>query len=310
VAIDGESAGGWSVCAQLASPLMRGLFQRAIIQSGSCVSNSPATAESNGAAFAKAAGCSDVACLRSKPVHDLLAIPAANAAWFLTWGGRELPISPADAVASGHFNRVPVINGSNHDEGRTFAQGLANLDQAGYEAFVRSSFGADADAILARYPFSAFPSPYTSAYAIGAIWTDSGTIGGIGGCAALALDKQLAAHTRTFAYQFDDRHAPGLNNDLPGYMWGAGHAMELAYLWPSFDNGIPLAAQFTRAQRQLSHEMVLRWGAMARFGTPFWPAYHPGGELWSLRPGFASRPISEATYSAQHKCAFWGSLGA
>jgi len=309
VAIDGESAGGWSVCAQLASPLMRGMFQRAIIQSGSCVSNSLTSAESNGKAFAQAAGCSDVACLRSKSAHDLLAIPAANEAWFLTWGGRELPVSPAGAIASGRFNRVPVINGSNHDEGRTFAQGLTDLTESQYEQFVRDNFGGDADAILAQYPFSAFPSPYTSAYAIGAIWTDSGTIGGIGGCAALALDKQLAAYTRTFAYQFDDRHAPGLNNNHPGYMWGAGHAMELPYLWPSFDNGIPLAAQFTRAQRQLSREMVLRWGAMARFGTPFWPAYRPGGKIWSLRPGFASRPISEATYSAQHKCAFWESLG-
>ena len=36
--------------------------------------------------------------------------------------------------------------------------------------------------------------------------------------------------------------------------------MELAYLWPSFDNGIPLAPQFTPAQRQLSHEMVLPLG--------------------------------------------------
>ena len=44
--------------------------------------------------------------------------------------------------------------------------------------------------------------------------------------------------------------------------------MELAYLWPSFDNGTPLAAQFTPAQRELSHEMVRSWGTFARRGAP------------------------------------------
>jgi hypothetical protein len=42
--------------------------------------------------------------------------------------------------------------------------------------------------------------------------------------------SQFAATTRTYFYQFDDRRAPGLNNNQPGYQWGAGHAMELAYL--------------------------------------------------------------------------------
>jgi para-nitrobenzyl esterase len=308
VAIAGESAGGWSVCAQLASPLTRGLFSAAAIQSGSCASQPLAEAESSGTTFADAVGCEDAACLRSKSVHDLLAATAGQQATSITSGGRELPIAPADAIASGRFNRVPVINGSNHDEGRTFAQDLTDLNEQQYEGFVQSLYGAQAPKVLEQYPFSAFPSPYTSAYAIGAIWTDSGFIGGIGGCATLALDKQLARWTRTYGYQFDDRNAPGLNHNHPGYMWGAGHAMELAYMWPSFDNGIPLAAQFTPAQRQLSREMVRDWGALARFGTPLWPAYRPGGRIQSLRPAGATQPISEAEYAAQHQCAFWTSL--
>ncbi len=314
VAIAGESAGGWSVCAQLASPLTRGLFSAAAIQSGSCTSQPLPEAESAGTTFAEAVGCDDAACLRSKSVHDLLAATAGQQATSITSGGRELPIPPADAIASGRFNRVPVINGSNHDEGRTFAQDLTDLNEQQYEGFVQSLYGAQAPKVLEQYPFSAFPSPYTSAYAIGAIWTDSGFIGGIGGCAALALDKQLARWTPTYAYQFDDRNAPGLNHNHPGYMWGAGHAMELAYMWPSFDNGIPLAAQFTPAQQRLSREMVRYWGALTRFGVPFvpfqalWPAYRPGGRIQSLRPGGATQPISEAEYAAQHKCAFWASL--
>lgn len=92
-----------------------------------------------------------------------------------------------------------------------------------------------APAILARYPWNSYSTPYTAAYMIGDIWTDSGFLTGIGGCPTQNLAAQFASTTRTYFYQFDDRHAPGLNNDHPGYQWGAGHAMELAYLWPSFN---------------------------------------------------------------------------
>jgi carboxylesterase type B len=318
VAIAGESAGGFAVCALLASPQARGLFDAAVIQSGSCTSQTLASAEAGGAAFAAAAGCPDAdtaaLCLRAKPAGELLSVtptPAAAA----TTGGAALPVAPAEAVASGRFNRVPIINGANHDEGRTFAQGFADFTQQQYEAFVDSSFGPDAARVLARYPWSAFPGPYAAAYAIGAIWTDSGQIGGIGGCATLRLTRDLARWTPSFAYQFDDRDAPGLNHDHPGYQWGAGHAMELAYMWPSFDNGIPLAAQFTPAQRQLSTEMVRYWGAFTRFGAPLvarqalWPAHRSTGRILSLRPGGATVTISDAEYAAEHNCDLWDALG-
>jgi para-nitrobenzyl esterase len=229
-----------------------------------------------------------------------------------TAGGAALPVAPADAITSGNFNRVPVINGANHDEGRTFAQDLTDLTEQQYDDFVTASFGDRAPQILARYPFSAFPTPYTSAYAIGAIWTDSGVIGGIGGCAMLGLTRELQRWTPTFAYQFDDRQAPGLNDHHPGYQWGAGHAMELAYMWPSFDNGTPLAAQFTPAQKQLSDEMVRYWGAFARYGAPlaprqpFWPARQRSDRILSLRPGGGTVAIGDDQYAAQHSCDLWG----
>jgi carboxylesterase type B len=78
VTIDGESADGWSVCALLTSPPARGLFRGAIMQSGSCASQSPAAAQATGLAFAKQAGCSDAAtvaaCLRAKPEQTLRAL--------------------------------------------------------------------------------------------------------------------------------------------------------------------------------------------------------------------------------------------
>jgi para-nitrobenzyl esterase len=318
VTIAGESAGGWSVCALMTSPLARGLFRSVIMESGSCASRTPAQARSAGLAFAAQAGCPSAAtaasCLRNTPESTLLTASAGYSALFAS-GGPELPVPPATAVADGDYARVPLLMGTNHDEGRTFAQGFASYTEQQYVQFVDQNYGAQAPAILAHYPWNAFPSPYTAAYAIGAIWTDSGFVTGIGGCPTQNLAAQFARRAPTFFYQFDDRHAPGLNRDLPGYQWGAGHAMELAYLWPSFNNGYSLYDLLTPAQLELSRQMVVWWGAFTRLGAPaaagqpFWPAYSRG-ELMSLRPGGQSRTIPAATFGAEHQCGFWNAQAA
>ena len=98
--------------------------------------------------------------------------------------------------------------------------------------------------------------------------------------------------------------------DLPGYQWGAGHAMELAYLRPSFNNGYSLYDLLTQAQLQLSRQMVVWWGAFARFGAPqapgqpAWPTY-TSRRLMSLRPGDQSQTISAAAFGSEHQCGFW-----
>ena len=313
VTIAGESAGGWSVCALMTSPLARGLFHGAISESGSCPSETPAQARTAGLAFAAQAGCPDAAtaasCLRNTPESTLLTASASYSPQFVS-GGPELPLPPLTAVADGDYTRVPLLMGTNHDEGRTFTQGFSSYTEQQYVQFVDQSYGAQAPAVLRHYPWSAYPAPYTASYAIGAIWTDSGFVEGIGGCPTQNLAAQFARRTPTFFYQFDDRHAPALNNLLPGYRWGAGHAMELAYLWPSFGNGTSLYDQLTPAQLELSRQMIVWWGAFTRLGAPAaagqprWPAY-TSGQLMSLRPGDQSRTIPAATFAAEHQCGFW-----
>ena len=313
VTIAGESAGGWSVCAHLTSPLSRGLFSAGISESGSCASRTPAAAQSAGLTFATAAGCpaaaSAAACLRGLPEATLLDASSGYSAEFAS-GGPELPLPPDQAVTAGRYSRVPLLMGDNHDEGRTFAQGFANITEQQYSQLIGQFYGSRAAAVLQHYPWSAYPSPYTGAYAIGAAWTDSGFLTGIGGCPTQNLAAQFASGTPTYFYQFDDRNAPGLNRNLPGYQWGAGHAMELAYLWPSFNNGFSLYDLLTPAQLQLSRQMVQWWGAFARYhaplvpGQPLWPAYS-SGRLMSLRPGGQSQLIAAGTYAAEHQCAFW-----
>ena len=314
VTIDGESAGGWSVCALLTSPPARGLFRGAIMQSGSCASQNPQTAQAASLAFATQAGCPDpataVACLQGLPEATLLSASASYQPEF-TYGGPELPVADASAVAAGQYDRVPLLIGTNHNEGRTFSQGFTGLTQAQADQLITTLYGsAQAPAILARYPWSSYPAQYTAAYMIGDIWTDSGFLTGIGGCPAQNLAGQFAATTRTYFYQFDDLHAPGLNNDNPGYQWGAGHAMELAYLWPSFNNGFSLYDLLTPAQLELSRQMVRYWGAFVATGRPHvpgqpaWPQY-TSGQLMSLRPGGATQTITATQFGAEHQCSFW-----
>jgi para-nitrobenzyl esterase len=302
VTVGGESAGGWSVCGHLTAPGSRGLFAQAMMQSGSCTTRTEARAEASGAALEAAVGCADVACLRRTSVSALIDAPAAS--FGLVRGTPTLPVDPAVAVATGHFARVPVVIGSNRDEGRTFAQGFIGQTQADYESYVTSSFGAS---VLARYPWPADANEFTAAYLVGAIMTDSGAVGGIGGCSDRRLTRDLARWTTTYAYEFDHRTGPGLT-PIPGYVWGAGHAAELAYLFPSFDNGTPIAPTFNAAERRLARDMKAAWVRFASSGTPGWPSYNRSHVFYSLRAGGQSRVISDAAFAAEHQCAFWDSM--
>ncbi|HTI21826.1 MAG TPA: carboxylesterase family protein, partial [Kutzneria sp.] len=289
VTIGGESAGGWSVCTHLTAPGSRGLFHAAMIQSGSCYSQPLAQAEASGTATAQALGCADpataVACLRALPASRL--VDAQATAQFVH-GVPALPQAPDVAVHSGAFARVPVVIGANRDEGRTFAAGFIGQSRQTYEGFVRAAFPDRADTVLARYPWPAESDQFTAAYLAAAIYTDDGLVARVGGCPNLDLTRTFARYTRTYAYEFDHRTGPGLT-PIPGYVWGAGHAAELAYLWPSFDNGTPIAPTFTAAERRLAADMVDAWGAFVRDGRPgaagwtTWPSFNGSAQVMSLR---------------------------
>ena len=137
VTIGGESAGGWSVCAHLVAPGSRGLFIRAMIQSGSCVSRTEAAAEASGTSLAASLGCTDpaavLACLRAVPTGRVLDAYGNTVPMFAR-GTPTLPDNPRVAVQEGRFARVPVVNGANRDEGRTFTVGFVGFTQARYVA--------------------------------------------------------------------------------------------------------------------------------------------------------------------------------
>lgn len=310
VTIGGESAGGWSVCANLTAPGSRGLFRAAMIQSGSCYGQTLAQAETAGTTSAQALGCADaataVACLRALPPGRLVDAPVTPG---FVHGVPALPKAPDVAVRTGAFARVPVVIGATQDEGRTFALGFIGQPRETYESFVRAAFPDRADAVLARYPWPATANQFTAAYLAGAIYTDAGLIGRLGGCPNLDLSRTFARYTRTYAYEFAHRTGPGIT-PIPGYVWGAGHAAELAYLWPSFDNGTPIAPTFTPAERRLAADMVDAWGGFVRYGRPgaagrtHWPSFTSSAKVMSLRTG-RSLLVSDTVLSAEHNCDLW-----
>ncbi|MFF7651571.1 carboxylesterase/lipase family protein [Streptomyces sp. NPDC007983] len=318
VTLSGESAGGQSVCALMASPPARGLFDRAIIQSGGCPSLTAAQARARGTSYATAAGCRDSAtaasCLRAKRPDEVLAaghdfggilngpLPVS--------GVPELPVAPGVAVRTGRFADVPVLIGTNRDETRKWALPFANAPRERYERVIRRQFGPHADGVLARYPYGADGGPYSAAYALGAVWTDSSVFYGMGGCQYQRLAERFAyRQPRTYFYEFGDREpAPSRGPTPPGFAPGAAHAAELPYLWPGM-----AAKPLTPEQRRLSRTMLRYWGAFVRDADPAtdgqaaWPPYR-GTTLMSLLPGGRGKAVDSEAYAARHRCSFWNGI--
>jgi para-nitrobenzyl esterase len=308
VTIFGESAGGLSVLSQLVSPAARGLFAKAIIESGSysLLQPSLATAEASGEAFAAKAGCASqtAACLRRLPVQTILDDQGAVGPDI---DGTVLTQSIGTALASGDFSHVPVIDGTNHDEWRLFIaifQPLTGtVTAANYQNMIASTASvsaAEAAVVAAHYPLRRFASP---AEALGAVGTDA-----IFACPALTMDRDLSRFTPTFAYEFNDEHAP--ERFLPpvsGFSYGAAHASELQYLFHLNESEFPGA--LTPQQQRLSAAMQRYWTDFARSGSPSapgvppWPQFSSGGQrMISLVP---PAPQVETGFAAEHQCAFW-----
>jgi para-nitrobenzyl esterase len=312
VTIFGESAGGLSVFSQLASPSAANLFQKAIIESGAYnqTTQTLATAEAAGTAFATAAGCSSqtAACLRALPVSTILA--SQNPAGYTpNIDGNFLPISLGTALATGQFHHLPIIQGSNHDEWRLFTAldfdltvgPIANNETA-YEAALASLVGPGAPIVAAEYPLASFPS---ADLAFATAGTDV-----VFACPAYGADLAMSQFVPLSTYEFNDENAP--QDFLPPvtFPYGAAHASELQYLF-----NLPITIPrppLTSPQIQLSSSMQHYWTNFAKFGTPNGSGQPAWQQFNALEGNFQSlippSPMQETTFAANHKCAFWAAL--
>lgn len=327
VTMFGESAGGLSTFTNYVSPTAHGLFHRAIVESGAYMQTFPSLAqtEAAGAAFANIVGCNQpspadvLACLRGLPIATILANQAAT---FVGLGpspnvdGKVLPRSIGPALATGQFNRVPLINGSNHDEWNLFV--AQDFDLAGgpvnagtFTAAIGATIGnaAAAPLVATHYRVSAqFPS---FDQAVGGLGTDA-----IFACPARFADELASPFVPTFAYEFNDEKAP--QNFLPPvtFPYGASHASEIQYLFPfASPSGVGLNLPQTPLdanQQKLSERMVGYWTEFAksgdpnREGQPHWPRFHRDRQVMlSLVP---PTPTTETSFATTHQCDFWDTL--
>jgi para-nitrobenzyl esterase len=315
VTIGGESAGAFSVCVHLTAPGSAGLFAQAMMQSGSCISIALAKAQKNANEIADAVGCNGpkaADCLRAVPVGKLIDVPYPGGFATPTDGTSLLPVAPRAAVADGSFARVAMVIGANRDEGRTFMQSSIGWQEADYAKWINGTFGEKADKVLAQYPWPKDADKYTGAYLAAAVVnSDSGHLAGIGGCASLKLTQDFAKNAPVYAYEFGHRTGPGLTREHGAYEWGAGHAAELAYLFPSFNNGEPITPLFSAGERALADSMKGYWGAFVKQGVPSdktgatWPIFNAAGQIMSLHANDRSFALSTEMFDREHNCKFW-----
>jgi para-nitrobenzyl esterase len=160
VTIAGQSAGSRSVTVQMLSPLSKGLFAGAIMESGSMVSAtkppSLSDAEKRGLAFMNAAGAQSLKDLRAMPAAKLLAL-TAQPSWSrfeAIADNYQVPakdlIGYVDAGEQAHV--LPLQGWVSEDRNAKSLLGDHPPTPEGYAAAVRQTFGADANRVLALYP--------------------------------------------------------------------------------------------------------------------------------------------------------------
>ena len=329
VTIFGESAGGFSVFSNLASPTAAGLFQGGISESGAYahfqdywdpISVVPlVTAETVGTPFvpagtalAASVGCGSqtAQCLRATSASTLIGVEPSFV--FPIIDGSVLTQTLDSAFASGAFNRVPVISGTNHDEWRLFVAGQYDLagnplTDAGYPAAVAAFFGLPVlnpfvQLVLGLYPLISYPPPpgyFVSApLALGALGTDDFFV-----CTSRNADLSLSKYVPIYTYEFNDKTAPSIFPPL-SFPLGDAHFIEIHYF---FNSG----ATFTPDQQQLSNAMIGYWTQFAKtgnpnlVGTPSWPEYGATARFQSLVAPTPA-PESDSSFDTDHKCSsFW-----
>ena len=288
ITLAGQSAGATLIAHLLVSPDARGLFQRAILQSGSGYEGTPRldratgetpSAHSVGEAFAEAIGVTRLLTAKGRLLREYAPREILEAS-------AELPPVINMPVIDGKFIEdapipgarkavadVPVLLGANAFEFSVLMPPASGEETAaGFAATVRESYGAHADALLAHYEPIADTAPHAAEV-------------------RLYTDEVIAAPTRRLARALHDAGVPTYLYSFErapdgerGAAIGAFHGLELFYLFGTFPDWWPV----TDTDRALATALRRYWVSFAATGVPSattgpeWPRFDESGRYLRL----------------------------
>ena len=274
VTIFGESAGGIAVSMLAASPLAKGLFQRAISESGGYFqppkyaneggqNGLPVKiAEKQGQQFLSSLGTNDVQAARTLSAELIQKEGGSglSARFWPVYDGYVLPGDVYDLYQAGKFNDTSVLIGTNSDEGALFAR--PGVTATSFAAEVRDGYDAKASVVMAAYPSTTDTEAATSSKNL---FRDTAFAWPTWAWARL---QSRVSKNPVYVYYFD--HRTPLNPD------GATHGAEMRYVFGNFDPrlGPPTAADVALADHISSYWVnFAKNGEPNGPGLPAWPAF-------------------------------------
>ena len=314
VTVFGESAGSFSVSAQVASPLAKGLLHRAIGESGAFfrMSDTPprtlplAESEKSGAEFAASIGKPSLEALRALPAEELLkAVLESKRRFWPNVDGYFMPREALSVYTDGQQSKVTLLAGWNADERRAdVVLGEEKITAASFKEKTRARFKEGAGPLLAVYPAETDAEALESAAALaGDLFIGYSTW------------KWIEVHAKTggspvYRYSFDRKIPVAPDKKIAGKPAtaedvGARHAGEIEYVFGALDSSPNVPWQ--DSDRRLSDLMMSYWSNFARTGDPNgpglpeWPRYAAGGQasVMHLDVTSAARPdATRARYEA------------
>ena len=276
VTIGGESAGSMSVSAQMASPLSKGLMQRAIGESGSVLGNLKprplALAERQGKEFERRVGAHSLEQLRAMDAQALLKASGEKDVpeFDPTIDGYFLPRSPEAIYQAGKQAHVPLLVGSNSQEGDylNLLDGKAPTPE-NYRAAMKKRMGAHADEALKLYP----ATTEAEVKASGTAFEGDQFI-------AFATWRWMNVHRQTgqapVYYYYFVQPRPAKRDGSAGPDAGAVHSGEIEYALGNLDGNNVFA--WTAADHRVSDIMQGYWVNFIKTGNP------NGGDLPAWPP--------------------------
>jgi para-nitrobenzyl esterase len=311
VTIFGQSGGGSSVTSNLQSPLSKGLFHRAIVESGVRIEYVSLEARTKAAMdMAIAAGCADQSakCLRALTPEQILAHGAGIirlVTVFPSPDGIVITHPAAEAFSQGFFNHVPIMAGLVSEEQAYFlpeTNSHVPLTAADFDAYA-GSFGSQfKERLLKKYPLESYPSPSLAEIAMAQ---------GQKSCTARFMAQSWSKYVPVYTYEFQERTAPSYFEPV-SYPMRAFHTSELQYLFPLFHGGQGTPHPLNKQQEHLSDILVDYWTTFARDGAPNapdkphlpdWPRY--SADTDNIQAIDLASQKQVGGYGKMYDCEFW-----